>query len=250
MLASLGAVARAVPVHLIQDREDHPLSRDWIHSHGTLNLERRQMLPHSVSDEGLTVQKFLESFQEIDWTDSGFDIQGETLSQHLKGRNLDLAKYGKRLDLALYAKSTGADKTTPLTAVFLLPTADVRTILSSFALDTDAARYLRFLKHDYDVYVFRVGSIEDAQRAIAAVTSECTRQSPQKFVGINHLDIGGHGTGPDLRLGPKGDLRSGHHYSLRLDDTRSEYFFEWLARPSFKRDAPLAPHATIFLNSC
>lgn len=200
-----------------------------------VSTDLETQLPDS-HEEGLTVQKFLDSFQRLTRTDDGF-VRRRMSKLGARPTSRSLQKLGSTPDLALFAESDGENRRT---AVFLLPTADVD---DAFGLDTEAAHHLRFLVH-YDVYVFRVSSIDEAQQAITDVVADGNKRFPQNFVGVDHLDIGGHGTGPTLEFAEGSGQRS-----LRMDAPRSEEFFEWLVRPT-TTGAPLAPRATIFLNSC
>ena len=127
-------------------------------------------------------------------------------------------------DLALHATASGSE----MNAVFLLPEADEgdTPALSgiAFNLDKEYARYLKFLRH-YNVWVFRVNSIDQAQQVLA-------RLGP-----IDHLTIGGHGNERSLEFG-KND-----NGELKVNDEPSSEFFVWLK-------GRLAPRATIMLDAC
>ena len=148
--------------------------------------------------------------------------------------------------VALHAKAPAPAST--LNAVFLLPEKDDSGV---FDLKRPVvSRILKFLKH-YNVWIFRVESIQHAKDVLKRVDEEAK---------IDHLDIGGHGHKDHLTFGEGvgGMLIAGADETrkffewLSLGDTTRPEFFKWLSLGDKGAPlwGPLAPSATIMLDSC
>ena len=184
----------------------------------------------------ISVDNFLQSFKKV--------LPDATKEETLKDEGVEsleqlracTPKPGKVVSpctpsLALHATASGPvlrRRGLPvrhMNAVFLLPEADKN---DAFDLDKEFERYLTFRGHYYNVWVFRVNSIDQAQQVLE-------RLGPDS---IDHLTIDGHGSDTSLRLGYKVEKRK-----LEVNDEPSIDFFNWLK-------GRLAPRATIMLDSC